>query len=243
LLAFTPSPLAAGPVGLFDDAVDIGGPPAAGSTTLDGETYTLRGSGADIWDGGDQFHFAYRRVTGDFTATMRVTSRSTLPAGSGTWGRYGLMARWGLETSSKYSLVSCVLPTEEAPLGGWPPFYQFRIYHGLNDGNRINYWADDGTFPAEGRAPSWMRLVRNGSTLYGYLAEDANADGAPDAWCLVGSDSVGGLPPSLLVGPALRQPGLDLVRHRQHRAAALGLAARVGGGGGRPRTRLRGGAG
>ena len=201
----------AAPVGIFENAVDIGSPPAAGSTTLDGTTYTLRGSGADIWNAGDQFHFAHRRVYGDFRATIRITSRSTLPAGSGIHGRHGLMARWDLGTSSKHGIICNVLPTAEAPQGGLPPFYQYRTYHGLNDGNRIDYLADDGTFPAEGRQPSWMRLVRNGSTLYGYLAEDANLDGAPDRWCFVGSDSSSDLPPSLLVGVALHsQSGANL---------------------------------
>ena len=201
----------AGPVGIFEDAVDIGGPPAAGSTTLDGSTYTLRGSGADIGDAGDQFHLAFRRVYGDFRATLRVTSRSTLPAGSGIRGRYGLMARWDLTPSSKHGIICNVLPTQEAPQGGAAPFYQFRTYHGLNDGNRIDYTADDGTFPVEGRQPSWMRLVRNGSTLYGYLAEDADQDGSPDRWCFVGSDSATDLPPSLLVGVALHsQSGANL---------------------------------
>src|SRR5688572_6204103 len=151
----------AAPVGIFENAVDIGSPPGAGSTTLDGSTYTLRGSGADLWDGGDQFHFAYRRVYGDFRATLRITSRSTMPAGSGIHGRHGLMARWDLGTSSKHGIICNVLPTAEAPQGGLPPFYQYRTYHGLNDGNRIDYLVDDGTFPAEGRQPTWMRLVRN----------------------------------------------------------------------------------
>ncbi len=192
----------AAPVGVFDDAVDIGVPPAAGLTTVDGSVYTLQGSGADIWDGGDDFHFAYKRVAGDFTATIRVLSRSTTPAGSGTWGRYGLMARWGTAANSKYSMVSCVLPTEDAPQAAFAPFYQFRLYDFQSDGNRINYSASDSTFPAEGRMPSWMRLVRRSSTIYGYLAEDADADGQPDRWCLMGSDT-GIYPGTLLVGAAL----------------------------------------
>jgi hypothetical protein len=205
------SSLLAAPVGVFENAVDIGQPPGPGSTVFDGARYTMRGSGADIWDGGDQFHFAYRRIFGDFQATIRITSRSTLPAGSGSWGRYGLMARWGLETNAKYSLISGVLPTVDAPQAAFGPFYQFRLYNGLNDGNRINYSVDPGTFPANGNKPNWMRLVRHGGTIYGYLAEDANSDGEPDRWCLVGSDSSLSSVPSLLVGVALHsQSGANL---------------------------------
>src|SRR5262245_22877991 len=104
----------AGP-GIFDEARDIGSPLARGSTTLNGSTYTLKGSGADVWDSGDQFHFAYKRVTGDFVATMHVRSRSRSPRGAGPAGRHGLMARWSIAANSKLSLVTAVLPTEDYP--------------------------------------------------------------------------------------------------------------------------------
>ena len=39
-----------------------------------GGTYTLTGSGADIWGGADQFHFAYKEVTGSATIIARIDS-------------------------------------------------------------------------------------------------------------------------------------------------------------------------
>jgi hypothetical protein len=204
-------PALCAPVGVFDDAVDIGPPPVAGSTVLNGSTYTLRGTGDDIWDGGDQLHFAYKLVGGDFTATVRITRRDRTPAGSGQWGRHGLMARWSLDRNSKYSFVGTLLPTQDNPAAWHPPLYQFRRIHLQNDTNRINYWVDDGTFPNAGRLPTWMRLVRRGTAVYGYLAEDANGDGQPDRWCFAGSDSSPYMPEQLLVGVALQpQAGTNL---------------------------------
>src|SRR4029450_8230175 len=45
------SSLLAAPVGVFENAVDIGQPPGPGSTVFDGARYTMRGSGAGIWGG------------------------------------------------------------------------------------------------------------------------------------------------------------------------------------------------
>src|SRR6185295_5556409 len=87
--------------------------------------------------------------------------------------------------------------------GAFPSFYEFRMFDLEDVGNRINYSASDDTFPTEGRAPSWMRIVRRGPAIYGYLSEDAEHDGTPDRWTLIGSDSAGYLPDVLLVGVAL----------------------------------------
>jgi hypothetical protein len=61
-------------------AHDVGNPCVLGDSTYDAAsgTYSVTGSGTDIWQGGDQFQYAYRIVPGDFS------SRSpTSPTGSG----------------------------------------------------------------------------------------------------------------------------------------------------------------
>src|SRR6476620_11658569 len=59
------------PVGIFSGAEDVGNPKLKGSTiynTTD-QSYTLKGAGYNIWFARDEFHFAYRKISGDFILT------------------------------------------------------------------------------------------------------------------------------------------------------------------------------
>lgn len=59
------------PVGIFSDHVDVGNPKNTGSTIYDSntQTYFLKGSGYTIWFGRDEFHYAFKKINGDFIAT------------------------------------------------------------------------------------------------------------------------------------------------------------------------------
>lgn len=59
------------PVGIFQDHLDVGNPKNAGSTTYDAgtQTYTLKGSGYNIWFARDEFQFAYKKLKGNFLLT------------------------------------------------------------------------------------------------------------------------------------------------------------------------------
>ena len=58
-------------LGLFTHHQDIGQPKNAGSAKYDKvtHTYTLKGSGYNIWFNRDEFQFLYKTIKGDFTAT------------------------------------------------------------------------------------------------------------------------------------------------------------------------------
>lgn len=58
-------------LGLFDTQMDIGNPKKTGSAKYDGvtHTYTLKGSGYNIWFNRDEFHYVFKKIKGDFTAT------------------------------------------------------------------------------------------------------------------------------------------------------------------------------
>lgn len=207
-----------GPVGAFDTSHDIGSPPTVGTTAYTAATgsYMTAGSGADIWNGGDDFHYAYKAMTGDFLAECRITAISD-PAGGTRWGRFGLMARWTCDRNSKYSMI-VELGSDNVDT----PRHQFRTNHldnaGTNDSMQVSdgFFADDGLGyadvradiggPAGPRRPAWMRIVRQGISLYTFLANDDGA-GHPGKWCAVGSDSVTNLPAVLLVGMAVQSHG------------------------------------
>ncbi|HZN01961.1 MAG TPA: hypothetical protein VFD06_00090, partial [Candidatus Polarisedimenticolia bacterium] len=69
-------------------------------------------------------------------------------------------------------------------------------------GDACRIACDAAAFPIT-RLPPWQRMIRRGDTIYTYLAEDVDANGSPDSWCLVGSDSAPNMPDELLVGMAL----------------------------------------
>ncbi len=94
------APVLAEPIGVFDNAMDIGNPKAIGSTVISGsrtgngldtltEEYLLTGGGGDIWGTADQFHFAYRELSGD----VRISSSFDLVVGNNTWTKFGVMLR------------------------------------------------------------------------------------------------------------------------------------------------------
>jgi TolB protein len=71
------------PTGIFENQADIGSPKNAGSTVYDPmtQTYTLTGSGYNIWFGRDEFHFLYSKLKGDFilTANFEFIGKGTDP--------------------------------------------------------------------------------------------------------------------------------------------------------------------
>lgn len=58
-------------LGVFDSQADIGHPknPGAGSYDAVTHTYHIKGSGYNIWFDRDEFHYIYKKIKGDFTAT------------------------------------------------------------------------------------------------------------------------------------------------------------------------------
>jgi regulation of enolase protein 1 (concanavalin A-like superfamily) len=70
---------------------DIGTPSPAGSTDVDANgVWTLQGSGEDIWEQADQFHYAYQRIRGDTSITARFLAQK---GGDGDFSKVGLMVR------------------------------------------------------------------------------------------------------------------------------------------------------
>ena len=55
-------------LGIFTNHIDVGNTKTEGSTIYDTEkqSYTLSGSGENIWNQKDEFQYAYRKLEGDF---------------------------------------------------------------------------------------------------------------------------------------------------------------------------------
>ncbi|TFH04046.1 MAG: hypothetical protein E4H09_04225 [Spirochaetales bacterium] len=87
------------PVGLFKDHADIGHVEHAGSAVYDAvsNTYTLSGAGENVWFTKDQFHFAWRRIVGDFIVTTRPVFQGS---GGDPHRKVGWMARTSDDTGA-----------------------------------------------------------------------------------------------------------------------------------------------
>ena len=142
---------------------DIGSVGAAGSYTLTGGTYTVKGSGADIWGTADGFQFIYETLTGDGSITARVLSQTN----TNGWAKAGVMIRETLAAGSSYAA------TELTPSNG--SVLQARTSSGIN--------AVTTTGPKVA-APYWVRLVRSGNTFTGSISPDGLS------WTAIGSYTI-----------------------------------------------------
>ena len=69
-----PAADAQAPVGTFDGQADVGRTKHPGSTSYDSELqkYVIAGSGANMWNDRDDFHFVWKRMTGNFILSTRA---------------------------------------------------------------------------------------------------------------------------------------------------------------------------
>ena len=102
-LALLAVPLAAfaQPIGLFDNRSDVGSVLHPGSAVYDAasKTYTLSGSGDNMWAASDGFHYVWKRVSGDVILEADIM----FPTKGGNAHRKGvLMIRQDLDQDSAY---------------------------------------------------------------------------------------------------------------------------------------------
>ncbi len=62
------------PVGIFDAQTDVGRGRGSGSASYDSphQAYLVAGSGQNMWDDRDEFHFVWKRMTGNFILATRA---------------------------------------------------------------------------------------------------------------------------------------------------------------------------
>jgi len=160
---------------------DVGTVQVAGSTTLSGGIYTVRGSGEDIFFAADGFQYAVTQLTGDGEIRARVTSQTN----TNPWAKAGVMIREALTGGSRHATLFTT-PTGAGNGFGmvWRPITSAATSYAGG--------------PALNAAPNnWVRLVRQGNVLTGY----ASANGS--AWSLVRSVTFSSLPSTLYLGLAV----------------------------------------
>ena len=62
------------PLGVFADHADVGAPALAGNATYNAasQEYVFTAAGTNMWGNSDQFHFAWKKIQGDFIVQARV---------------------------------------------------------------------------------------------------------------------------------------------------------------------------
>jgi phosphatidylserine/phosphatidylglycerophosphate/cardiolipin synthase-like enzyme/regulation of enolase protein 1 (concanavalin A-like superfamily) len=142
---------------------DIGATPIPGSASYSSGTFTIKGSGADIWGTSDAFHFVYQQIAGDVTIQARVNSIT--PADR--WSKAGVMIRASLSPQSAHALM--LVSSAKGVAMQWRP---------TTGGSSLNA---AGSLSAP---PRWVRLVRNGNTISGYESSNGST------WTLVTSQTI-----------------------------------------------------
>ena len=142
---------------------DVGPIGVAGSAALSQGTFTVKGSGADIWGSTDAFQYVYQTISGNGELVARITAlQNTEP-----WAKAGLMFREYFNYAAPNALV---MATAEHGTG-----FQWR---GVQTGDSSYV---PGPFFT---APVWLKLKRQG-----YLI---TASTSPDGinWAVIGSEAI-----------------------------------------------------
>jgi len=142
------------------DSWDVGGVDLGGSAAYTNGTYTVLGSGFDIWSTNDSFQYVWQPWYGDGQIVAHVQSvQNTDP-----WAKAGLMFRETLDQDSRNTTLF-VSPSSGISIQG----------RTTTDGASVSVATTNGL-----TAPRWISLVRQGNVLSGYQS----ADGVN--WDLVG---------------------------------------------------------
>lgn len=140
---------------------DIGSVGPAGGLSYGSGSMTLAGSGWDIWENADAFHYAYQPLAGDGEIVARVASQTR----TDPWAKAGVMIRESLTANSRHA--SMFLTPD----------------HGAGFQRRTNTGSSS-SLTLSATAGSWLKLVRHGATFSGYVS----SDGA--RWTLVGTETL-----------------------------------------------------
>jgi hypothetical protein len=200
---------------------DVGAVGAPGRATFVDGTFTVAGSGADIWGTADEFHYAWRGVPS--LEAMELTARVTFVGTVNQWTKAGIMLRRHLGPQAAHTSLFVTPSTVKGVA-----FQRRRA-----DGGSSVHTAG----PAI-TAPVWLKLVVTGASVRAYYRTDAGP------WTLVGEDSTpggfggfGGLAVSSHVDGRLAEARFDNVSVRaipswtEQDIGAVGLAGSGSAGG------------
>jgi hypothetical protein len=114
-------------------------------------TFTLDGSGDDIWGTVDAFRYTYRTLKGDGQIVARVASLTD----THQYAKAGVMIRESLTSNSRHVIMNVT------------PGLSAEFMNRLNTGGATTYIGG-----GKVSSPSWVKLARSGNSFAGYLSVD-----------------------------------------------------------------------
>jgi hypothetical protein len=130
---------------------DIGAVGLNGTAAYSNGVFQVSASGADIWNTSDGFHYVYQPLVGDGQISARVLSVSN----SDPWAKAGVMIRGSTASSSQHAAM-LVTPARGVT-------FQRRM--------DLDGFSEETTISGI-NAPYWVRVVRRGTTLSGYISSN-----------------------------------------------------------------------
>ncbi len=156
---------------------DIGNPTLAGNQSLNNGTWSVSGSGGDIWGSADQLHYVWQSLSGGGSVSAHITAQTNTDA----WAKAGVMLRASTDPGSP-NYAAYVTPGNGISV-------QLRTAQGGTTTKLAN--------PA-GTIPAYLQVAFNGNALSAY----SSADGI--TWSLIAGSSVNAnLGTTLLAGMAV----------------------------------------
>ncbi len=141
---------------------DVGNVGSVGSVMHELGTFTVNGSGEDIWNNQDGFHFVHQSLQGDGEIIARVTDVEY----TDDWAKAGVMIRESLDDNSKH-VMTVLTPHSEI-------CFQRRTQNG-GGSNHTGVMAS---------IPYWVKVTRTGNTFTGYMS------GSGTEWTLIDSVTI-----------------------------------------------------
>jgi len=140
-------------------STDLGAVTPAGEATHASGTFTIKGSGTDIWETSDQFQYVNQPITGDAEIIAKVNSLTN----TNTYAKAGVMFRETLTPTSKHVMT-------DASAAAGIEFLSRNTTSGVTTAEVVT-----------GAAPKWVRLVRSGNTFTSYSSDNGTT------WTQVGT--------------------------------------------------------
>lgn len=156
-------------------STDLGAVTPAGEATHASGTFTIKGSGTDIWETSDQFQFVNQSITGDGEIIAKVNSLTN----TNTYAKAGVMFRETLTPTSKHAM------TDITAAAG----VEFLTRNAVSGVTAADV--------AAGTSPKWLRVVRSGNVFTSYTSDNGTT------WTQLGTPKTIAMANTIYVGLAV----------------------------------------
>lgn len=157
---------------------DVGYPSLSGAQYLVNGTWTVQGSGSDIYGTYDQFRYVWQTLTTDGSVSAHITAQ----ANTDLWAKAGVMMRLTTDPGSPYYAI------EVTPGNGI--VIQYRTVQGGGAQQAVGI---------TGTVPNYLWVDRSGTTFSAYTS----SDGVNWSWVVGSSVTISSMSGSIMAGLAV----------------------------------------